>query len=225
MNVIDASTPVAQIVAAHPACATLFRENKIDFCCHGADTLAAACAARGIDVEGLLARLRAAATSDAAPAPPIASDASTPELIAYVVSRHHAYLRRTLPALEPLVAKVARVHGPHQPALRDLLEELRELRAELEPHLDDEETELFPMLVSRAPDRARITRRLADAREEHGRVGRSLARIRALTDDFRVPDWACGSYRMMMTELAALEEDTLRHVHLENHVLMPRFET
>ena len=51
----------------------------------------------------------------------------------------------------------------------------------------------------------------------------SLARIRLLADDFIVPDWACKSYRLMLNELLTLEEDTMRHVHLENHVLMPRF--
>jgi regulator of cell morphogenesis and NO signaling len=37
------------------------------------------------------------------------------------------------------------------------------------------------------------------------------------------PEWACTSYRTLLSELAALEGDVLRHVHLENHVLMPRF--
>ena len=225
MNAIHASTPVARIVADHPACAKLFADSKIDFCCHGDVTLADACATRGLDLEELLARLRSAATDEApSAAPPVGTESSTPELIAHLVSRHHAYLRRTLPALEPLVAKVARVHGPHAPELHELLEEFRDLRAQLEPHLDEEESDLFPMLMSRSPDRARVAQRLAEARVEHTGVGRSLARIRALSHDFGAPDWACGSYRMMMSELAALEEDTLRHVHLENHVLMPRFD-
>ena len=39
------------------------------------------------------------------------------------------------------------------------------------------------------------------------------------------PEWGCSSYRVLMSELEALEGDVLRHVHLENHVLMPRFVT
>ena len=60
--------------------------------------------------------------------------------------------------------------------------------------------------------------------QEHLHVGNLLARMRIYADDFSAPDWACGSYRTLMRELAALEMDTLRHVHLETHVLMPRFE-
>jgi len=54
-------------------------------------------------------------------------------------------------------------------------------------------------------------------------VGRALDRIRDLTDDFATPDWGCTSYRLAMAELDDLTTDVLRHVHLENHVLMPRF--
>lgn len=223
-SAIDASQIVAQIVADHPSCAKVFTENKIDFCCKGGVTLAEACTERGLDPGEILARVRSAATSETSEPAPVTTTWSTPELIAHIVSRHHAYLRRAFPALEPLVTKVARVHGAHEPKLHGLPEELRELRAALEPHMDEEETELFPMLMSREQDRARVAERLPKTRAEHERVGRSLARIRALCDDFRVPDWACGSYRMMVSDLAELEEDTLRHVHLENHVLMPRFE-
>ena len=58
---------------------------------------------------------------------------------------------------------------------------------------------------------------------EHLQVGAVLACVRALADDFVPPSWACGSYRTLLGELAALEMDTLRHVHIETHVLMPRF--
>ena len=60
-------------------------------------------------------------------------------------------------------------------------------------------------------------------REEHLAVGAMLGRMRSLADDFTTPAWGCNSYRALMTELEALEADVLRHVHLENHVLMPRF--
>jgi regulator of cell morphogenesis and NO signaling len=54
-------------------------------------------------------------------------------------------------------------------------------------------------------------------------VGDLLARIRALTAGFTTPEWGCNTYRVLMAELDGLEADVLRHVHLENHVLAPRF--
>jgi regulator of cell morphogenesis and NO signaling len=59
--------------------------------------------------------------------------------------------------------------------------------------------------------------------EDHLAVGDLLARLRELSDGYATPDWGCNTYRVLMAELETLEEDTLRHVHLENHVLAPRF--
>lgn len=146
---------------------------------------------------------------------------STPALIDHIVNTHHAYLRKTLPYLQPLATKVARVHGDHNPKLRALSEAVSELVDTLLPHLDDEEETLFPQLCDNtaAPE-------LLDAMvDEHREVAALLERIRAASDDFAIPTWACGSYRALFRELEAVEQDTFTHVHLENHVLAPRFAT
>jgi regulator of cell morphogenesis and NO signaling len=45
--------------------------------------------------------------------------------------------------------------------------------------------------------------------------------MRALTRGYATPEWGCRTYRVLVSELEALEADTFRHVHLENHVLVP----
>ena len=148
---------------------------------------------------------------------------STVELVSFIVSRHHAFLRDALPFLVPLVAKVAGVHGDHDPRLRELQAEFVELREMLDLHLDQEEATLFREVVADAPDAELLRRELAGMRDEHREVGALLRRIRALSDDYQPPTWACGSYRRLLTELRHLEDDILLHVHLENEVLLPRF--
>jgi hypothetical protein len=59
--------------------------------------------------------------------------------------------------------------------------------------------------------------------EDHLKIGEDLACIRTLADDYVAPDWACGSYKALMNELRSIELDTMRHVQIENYVLMPRF--
>ena len=54
-------------------------------------------------------------------------------------------------------------------------------------------------------------------------VGALLEQIRDVTEGFEMPGWACTSYRTLFSELEQMEGDIHRHVHLENHVLMPRF--
>ena len=43
------------------------------------------------------------------------------------------------------------------------------------------------------------------------------------SDDFTLPEWACNSYRTLFAELKQVESDVFTHVHIENHVLRPRF--
>ncbi len=223
MTSLDRSATVAQIVTDHAAAARIFQRHQIDFCCHGHVTVAEACAPKGLDPDAVFAELEGILTSDAAGRGDDMRARSTAALVAYIVDRHHDYLRRALPYVAPLAAKVAQVHGARNAKLAGIEEAVGELTDALEPHLEQEETELFPALVSGAPDRALVRRELEQMYAEHVEVGALLARIRSLADGFTVPEWGCTTYRVLMTELEALEADLLRHVHLENHVLMPRF--
>jgi regulator of cell morphogenesis and NO signaling len=56
---------------------------------------------------------------------------------------------------------------------------------------------------------------------EHDDAGEALRRMRELTDDYTPPPTACGTYRVMLENLAALEQDMHRHVHKENSILFP----
>lgn len=214
---------VAEIVARHPAAAPVFQAHRIDFCCRGERTVAEALAGReGARADEVLAELEGAIHAPAAAAEPAPADLSVAALVARIIDRHHAYLRRALPSLLPLVSKVARVHGEHDRDLAALDAEVRLLAAALEPHLEEEERELFPLLMARGSDRARVQAALARMRSDHLAVGGALARIRDLAHGYEAPPWACASYRLALAELEDLEMDLLRHVHLENHVLGPK---
>lgn len=212
---------VASVVLEHSACARVFQKHRIDYCCRGERTVRDAAAARGLDPKNLLAELddaiheRLGESIDP-------RTLSNPALIGHIVARHHDYLRKALPFVGALSAKVARVHGDHNPKLRKLDAIVKKLTSELEPHLDVEEQQIFPAVLG-GRDRAEIVRTLRSMHMDHLVVGELLGQMRDAADDFRLPDWACNSYRTLFKELEALEADTLRHVHLENHVLMPRF--
>jgi regulator of cell morphogenesis and NO signaling len=219
---LDRSATVAQIVVEHAVTARVFQKHQIDFCCHGNVSVPEACQARQLDPEALYAELEAAIPGGGTDGEDPRT-LSTTVLIARIIDRHHGYLRRALPFVAPLAAKVARVHGEHNPKLAALGHTFEELAGALVPHLDAEEAVLFPALMARTPDPTIVRKELAAMYEDHLAVGKLLGRIRELSDQFTTPEWGCNSYRVYMAELAALEEDVLRHVHLENHVLMPRF--
>jgi regulator of cell morphogenesis and NO signaling len=222
---IDPAQSVASIVLAHSECAPQLQQLRIDFCCKGEQSLRAACEARGLSVATVVDTLsrsiaeRAGQTEGTIGTDALGGDA----LVAHIVTKHHAYLRQALPFIVPLAAKVARVHGEHNPKLRELSEVVQALDSALIPHLDQEEQELFPMLLAPSTKPEVIEAELQRMKAEHLAVGELLGRLRDASDEFSLPEWACNSYRTLFAELERLELDILQHVHLENHVLAPRF--
>ncbi len=222
----DPAATVARIVTEHPSAARVFQKHGIDYCCHGNVSLAQACQDAHLDRDALLTELDGAlAALGPRGEEEDARALSTAALVSRIIDRHHAYLRRALPYIAPIMAKVARVHGPKDAHLYELGEVFTALDAALLPHLDEEEQVLFPLLMARRSDSQRVGHELARMIGDHLEVGDLLARIRRLTGGFVTPEWGCNTYRVLMAELDALEADVLRHVHLENHVLAPRFGT
>lgn len=219
---ITADVRIAEVVLDCSACAEVFARHGIDFCCKGDRTLRVAADAAGIDVDALIAELDAARTkpNDEAFDPRRRSTAS---LVAYIVGRYHDRLRESLPFLLELAKKVARVHGDHEPRLRALDTCVASLVERLVPHLDEEEQQLFPQLMSGRPLLAEHERMLHKMEAEHREVGELLASMRELTGGYEPSAGACRSYQTLFSSLAELESEIFRHVHLENHVLAPRF--
>jgi len=162
---------VARIVLDHSECAEVFHRHRIDFCCKGEMTLEAAATARGLVAEALLEELRraVAARTPAAEIDPRAL--TTPQLIAHIITTHHAYLRTALPFVDTLAIKVSRVHGDHNPKLVDVARVVAALVAALLPHLDDEEQALFPAMMVRTPDTAALAPQVAAMWDDHPAVG------------------------------------------------------
>lgn len=215
---------VATTVLEHSECAEIFQRHRIDFCCRGAISIERAAQERGVELGALMQELSSAIAARTPSGGDVLSSLSTSALVEYIVGKHHAYLHRTLPFLTALAAKVARVHGERNPALRSVDRHVGELSATLLIHLDDEEVRLFPMLSGAAATREAKAREVAAMREEHLGVAALLHAMHVETDGYAAPPWACASYRTLMSELAALERDLFTHIHLENHVLAPRFE-
>ena len=57
---------------------------------------------------------------------------------------------------------------------------------------------------------------------EHETVGEILAKMRAVTNDYTLPDGICPSFTALFHRLAALEADLHQHIHIENNILFPR---
>ncbi len=218
MQVTEQQT-VAEIAANSIAAVRVFEKYGIDYCCGGKRPLAEVCRAKGFDTAQIQRELDAALAGGDTPAQDW-NVAPLAELAAHVVTTHHEYLRRELPAIQARLDKVYRVYNQrYGPTLIGLPEVFAALRAELESHIQKEERTIFPAIVTESPFVEDLIR---GAESEHEIAGQALARVREITGDFSLPDYACVTYKALMTSMHELESDTHVHIHLENTVLFPR---
>ncbi len=218
---------ISSLVTEKPARSRVFEALRIDYCCAGKRTLAQACAAKSLDPASVIELL---ALADNQPTPALNPDTlSLTQLADHIEQEHHAFLRSELPRLDQMTEKVARVHADSDPRLHDVRRAFCALRDELSAHMIKEEQILFPMV--RQLDTATtlphfhcgtLANPIRQMEAEHDNAGAALATMRAATDNYQPPDWACNTYRAMLDGLANLEADMHQHVHKENNILFTK---
>lgn len=223
---------VREIALENPASIRVFEAFGIDYCCGGRKPLAEACEARNISVDAVIAALEKG-DADAAPATEDWSAESLGSLVAHIVNAHHAYVRRELPRLAELAAKVVNRHGDTKPELPEIQKKVVQISEELTEHLAKEEVVLFPYVtrLERAKEEgtakphgcfATVASPIAMMNQEHEAAGALLADIRELSGDYTPPVGACPTFLAFYNGLREFEQDLHQHIHLENNILFPR---
>lgn len=144
-------------------------------------------------------------------------------LTTFIETRYHQTLRAQLPDLAALALKVERVHGDSPDAPHGLGALLERLIGDMEVHMKKEELILFPAI--RRGGMPGIENPIAVMRADHDDHDREVAKIRRLTQDLTLPDGACRSWTALYDGLRVFLDDLKAHIHLENDVLFPCFET
>lgn len=213
---MDGTSTLAELVAAYPTAARVLHRHRLDFCCGGEQTLAAACERRGLDPQALLAEVESLVTDAAQPRP---STLPPEKLVDFIVERYHDPLRGELPRLAELARRVERVHAEKVLCPAGLALHLEDTWMAVDEHLAKEEQILFPMIRAGRGHLAHMPVRVMI--QEHEDHAASLARTRALARDFELPQSACASWRALYDGLLVLELELMEHIHLENNVLFP----
>lgn len=227
---ITEETNVSAIVAENPRAAAVFERYGIDFCCGGNRPLGTVSRERGVAIADLLDALSSGDATAGGPAPRFTTW-SLSLLVDYIVENHHAWVRGATPILLEHTRKIAQVHGTRHPELVEIAVQFQTLAEDLELHMMKEEQVLFPYLKelvaagateASAGSRSPVGGPIAMMMQEHEQAGGEMAGIRALSNDFTVPEDGCATYRACFQELKDFEHDLHQHVHLENNVLFPR---
>ena len=223
--IITEATTIAEIASALPSSVRVFQRHGIDFCCGGRTPLARVCREQGVPFAEVVSAIEASAQQR----PSDARDWNREPLHAlagHIVTTYHDPLREELPRLESMAAKVARVHGGKAPYLTRIDTIVSELSAELQSHMQKEEQVLFPAIRAIEGNQGRpavpISAPIAVMEAEHDHAGALLSELRAITDGYVAPFWACQTFHALYDGLAELETAMHVHVHLENNILFPR---
>ncbi len=226
---LSPASTIGSLVAARPGLARFFEKLDIDYCCGGKQTLAAACAQRGLEVATTLARLESAgAALTAGPVEVDAAAMSLTELADHIQTTHHAYLKAELPRLVEMADRVAGKHGWRDARLGEIATAVRHVAEEMLSHMQKEEVVLFPLVRQIEAGVAvkfcggDLSAPIRQMEAEHESAGQLTARLRELTDGFTPDAEACNTHRALLAGLAEFESDLHRHVHKENNVLFPR---
>lgn len=217
-DTLSADQPIGQIAVQLPGATAVFRRLKLDFCCGGQASLRQAASDRGLDLPALLDELGTLQRSRALP------EVQEPAaLIDHILTRYHEVHRAQLPELIRMARRVEAVHRDHPEVPHGLADFLEHMEQELLSHMMKEEQVLFPLL--RAGGNAFVVQPIAMMRHEHTDHGEALERLAALTNDTTAPAGACNTWRALYAGIAQLSEDLIHHIHLENNLLFPQFET
>ena len=219
---IAATATLGDLVTEDSRRSRILEKFGLDYCCNGADTLASAAAAAGLDVAALAAALD---LPDPAPRPQ-SGPTVTGDLAHDIVDTHHAYMWEEMPRLAALVEKVHRVHGERHPELSRVHDAFVDAVAALEPHMTTEERSVFPTISKLEKGQPTghtdsLPGAIGQLIAEHQAVGDLFHEIRTLTNDYTWPADGCNSYRMMLEGLQEMELDLHEHVHKENNILFP----
>lgn len=209
---------LGSIAVQLPGATAVFRELRLDFCCNGHVSLRQAAHDKNLDLADVVNQLSALEHTEDLP-----DEMTATALVDHIVARYHDVHRTQLPELIRMAHRVETVHqnNPNVPAgLAQLLESIRD---DLLDHMVKEETVLFPLF--KAGGNPQMGQPIDMMRAEHISHAEAMERVNALTNDATPPAGACNTWRALYLGIAQFNEDLINHIHLENNVLFPAFET
>ncbi len=218
---------VATLVREYPRTADVFRRAGIDYCCGGRIPLSEAADSCRLDPKEVYAAVEEKIQSSGREGGLDMRYMSVQGIIDYIQNKYHADLKEELHNLTPFVARLTARHGGTEPHLVELNALFEKFKAEMTEHTADEDDNVFPLIARYADggmniEMSEVKEAVQKLVDDHDGTGEILMRMREITDGYRLPHGACGTYTLVYSRLEDLEKQTFDHVHMENHILFER---
>lgn len=148
----------------------------------------------------------------------------------FILNVHHRFEKNILPDLKSYALKVKNVHGEHHPELTEINELTQEVADTLETLMMREESILLPHIKEMARKNGAVKHNHFTSLQQpiqilsshRVAISEDLMRIKALSNDFKLPEDACASYTLLYEMLSDFSEDFKMQTHLKNNILFPK---
>ncbi len=227
MKKLELNQMLGDIVAEYPGAARKFNECGIDYCCHGNRSLKEALMDKDVNDDNFIGELNKDYDKFLNSNENYIDwrNEDPRKLINHIVDTHHKFTFEILKELDELILKVTKVHYEHAPEQLLVVHKLfGELKIDLEEHLIKEEKDLFPMIfkyldTKDSKERDDIFAYIGVIESEHRGAGHILSDLYRETDGYKLPEWACTTFKLVYMKLQELEKDLYIHIHKENSIL------
>lgn len=226
---ISSQTRLGELVTFFPDITSRLNELHIDYCCKGDRSISSAVEEAGLTPDFITEIQSAYKEYLNRPDKDLpVSELSDDQMIDLILEIHHVTERALWKELDQLINKILLVHYEHgKELLMKLHRSFSELRMELEEHFAKDEEELFPAMRSgykSEEDINAIRLLIVELENEHEGAGQIIKRIIKETEDFKLPDYACPTFKAVYIKLHELIDDIFLHIAKENSVLFKRYE-
>lgn len=229
MDRFSSDQSVGEIVTILPKAGEIFKQYRIDFCCGGHRPLKEVIQEQNLNENEVLQALDVALKEQKEMREQARDfrEMTPGALVDYIVNTHHTFLWENIPEISELTTTIMKVHGQNHPELFRVHKLFSMLRSELEQHLTKEEELLFPMIEEYDGKPSgellqKIRETVKETEEEHDAAGDIVKELRKITEDYKVPGDACGTFALTYQKIEELESDLFQHIHLENNILFKR---
>jgi len=217
---------VGDIVTDDYRAAEIFKQQGIDFCCGGNQSLEQAAKGKKLDIAALenkLNNLDKVTTNNQLNF----KDWNLDFLCDYIVNEYHKRVIIVLAQIMAYLERIVQVHGALHPELKEIADLFSLINIELPIHQRQEESVFFPaikdvLITNSSHSKVIINSQNSLMMDEHELIGDTMDKIKVLSDNYSVPADGCNTYQVTYKLLEEFENDLHIHVHLENNILYPK---
>lgn len=210
-------TTVGRMIAQCPETSAVFQNHSLSVTNDRSKTVQQAAAQAGIAGKTLCREL-----FDVCMEHKPLEQMDTDTLLELLSTEYDAVHAEQLPALHRLARKIEAVHRASPDVPLGVTRAVKQLEQTLADHIQRDVAYALSRLEHKQPPMPETP--VSQMSKEHDVIKQQLRDLRELTQNYKVPEAACRSWRRLYDELKGLDFSLSEQVYLERNILFPRLQ-